>query len=632
MIEPLPEVLIRAEHLLTSGRREAAAALLRPALAQVHPDVVPAAAVGAAVLYAHTLAGAGHPAAAVDWAGWAHVRSRHRHGQDHLTTVRALRVHASALLTTGRARLSAAGYRGLITTLTTPVGPGHQHTLAARADLAVALHRAEVCATAHAELTDAWHTRRAHTDNTDDTDELAVRMLTRLAGMYRDCANPYRATGCYRRALHRAHHSLRQQVHEAPPASRRAPPTRASAPTTRMPGRHRRTRPRPTDRALHPGTDPMPYPRKYPQNLIDAAVARVQQQRAAGDHRAVTAVAQELNLQRRLVQKWVIDSRPATTTSPAVQQGPADQRADDTDPREVVLPPGLLWCRLCDQPMTAILGCDEDLVYDCPPGSFRPALPAARVVDAIGRAVLRHAPRIVPTALAHPHSPQMAAACAGRVISRVTAGRAPTDLRITWRPVITSLVPFTDYVELARTLAGSNPAHARELLHAALAAVDPATAPADPLHADAAGTLAEVLIRLGHPSAAIRWATYAHHAHTHLRGPAAATTLTALHTLATAHRLVGHHQRAYHHYRHLAEQLATTAGPEAHHTLAAQASLAVVLHQLGHCAHARTLLADTITAHRRAHPGHPATDQMTGHLARMWQHCAEQRHQHPDAG
>ncbi|GIJ80377.1 hypothetical protein SAMN05443287_10528 [Micromonospora phaseoli] len=376
----------------------------------------------------------------------------------------------------------------------------------------------------------------------------------------------------------------------------------------------------------------MPHPRKYPQDLIDAAVSRVHQQRAAGDHRAVTAVAQELNLQRRLVQTWVTGARQAAEASTAAREGPALQRADDADPWEVVLPPGLLWCRLCAQSMTAVMDCDENLVYDCPPGCCRSRLPAVLVVDAIGRAVLRHAPRIVPTTLAHPHSPLTAAACAGRVISRVTAGHTCTDLRITWRPVVTGLVPVNEYVELARSLAASNPAHARELLHAALAAVDPTTAPADPLYADAACILGEVLIRLGHPSAAIRWATYAHHAGTHLHGPAAGTTLTALHTLATAHRLVGHHQRAYHLYRHLAEQLATTAGPEAHRTLAAQASLAVVLHQLGHCARARTLLADTITAHRHAHPGHPASDRMVGHLARMWQHCAEQRHHHPDAG
>ncbi|MEU4595300.1 MULTISPECIES: tetratricopeptide repeat protein [Micromonospora] len=369
----------------------------------------------------------------------------------------------------------------------------------------------------------------------------------------------------------------------------------------------------------------MPFPRKYPQELIDSAVTRVQQQRAAGSHRAVTAVAQELNLHRRLVQQWVTNARPATTTTIATA---TDERADNDDPHALSLPPGLLWCGICRRPMTAVLTLDAKVAYDCPPDCHRPALPAARIVDMIGRAVLRNAPHIVPAAVAHPHNTETAAACAGRIISRVTAGRHPADLRITWRPVVASTAPLTEHLDLARALTATNPAHARELLHAVLSAVDPTTAPADPVHADAAHLHAEVLIRLGHPTAAIRWATYAHQAHTHLHGPTAAATLAGLHTLATAHRLASHHQRAYHLYRHLAEQLATTAGPDAHPTLATQASLAVVLHDLGHCTRARDLLADTITAHRRAHPGHPATARMISHLGRIWQDCAARQHVH----
>ncbi|MEV0005626.1 hypothetical protein AB0H28_25535 [Micromonospora sp. NPDC050980] len=369
----------------------------------------------------------------------------------------------------------------------------------------------------------------------------------------------------------------------------------------------------------------MPFPRKYPQELIDAAVTRVHQQRAAGSHRAVTAVAQELNLHRRLVQQWVTNSRPTTTTT--IDTATEERVASDA-PDAPALPLGLLWCRICRRPMTAVLTAGEEVAYECPPDCPRPALPAARIVEVIGRAVLRHAPHIVPATVAHPHSPQTAAACAGRIISRVTAGCHPADLRITWRPVVSSTAPLTEHLDLARALATKNPAHARELLHAALCAVDLTTAPADLAHADAAHLHAEVLIRLGHPTAAIRWAAYAHQAHTHLQGPTAAVTLAVLHTLAAAHRLAGHHQRAYHLYRHLAEQLAATAGPHAHPTLATQASLAVVLHDLGHCTPARTLLADTITAHRRAHPGHPATARMISHLERMWQDCAARNHVH----
>ncbi|MEU4595299.1 MULTISPECIES: hypothetical protein [Micromonospora] len=212
---PLQEVIVRAEDLAAARDLGAVAALLRPALAQVRPGAVPAAAVDAAVLYAHALTGTGHAAAASDWAGWAHTRSRHHHGPEHPTTVRALGVLAAALLACGRPRPAAACYRDLTAVLTSVGGAHDVRTLAARADLAAALHRAGFCATAHGELTDAWRTRHGHVG---DADDLTIRMLTRLAGMYRDCAEPHLATDHYRQALHlaRSHPDpLRQQVQHA---------------------------------------------------------------------------------------------------------------------------------------------------------------------------------------------------------------------------------------------------------------------------------------------------------------------------------------------------------------------------------------------------------------------------------
>ncbi|MEV0003454.1 tetratricopeptide repeat protein [Micromonospora sp. NPDC050980] len=329
----------------------------------------------------------------------------------------------------------------------------------------------------------------------------------------------------------------------------------------------------------------MPTSHKHPHNLTTIPAQPTSQHHAASSHRVSTAAL-------------------------------LDQRTEGDDDVPLSLPPGLLWCRLCHHRMAAFLTATAAVEYDCPPGCSRPPLPAARIVDTIGRAVLQHTPRILPAATA-PYSREAAATYAGRVISRLTVGRHPADLHITWRTAVTDIPRPAEHLARARTLAAANPAHARELLAAVLAAVDPATARADPERAAAAHLQADVLIRLGHPTPAIRWATYAHHAHTHLHGPAAASTLAALHTLAAAHRCAGNPQQAYHLYRHLAEQLATTTGPDAHPTLAAQASLAVVLHQLGHHARARDLLADTIAVHRVAHPGHPATARMISHLATM---------------
>ncbi|OKI71672.1 hypothetical protein [Micromonospora sp. CB01531] len=186
-------------------------------------------------------------------------------------------------------------------------------------------------------------------------------------------------------------------------------------------------------------------------------------------------------------------------------------------------------------------------------------------------------------------------------------------------------------VATARHLAPNDPLRARQLLHDSLTGVDPATAPAHPLHAEAAILLAELQLRLGHPADALTWATYAQHSTAHLHGPTHRRTLHALHLHAAAHRRAGHHQRAYHLYRKLADQLTRVEGPHARRTLAAHATTALVLHALGHCQAARALLADTITTHQREHPGHSATARMTQHLSRMWHDCATKGHHHQDA-
>ncbi|MHA4946096.1 hypothetical protein ACX27O_02155 [Micromonospora sp. SD19] len=372
----------------------------------------------------------------------------------------------------------------------------------------------------------------------------------------------------------------------------------------------------------------MAYPRKYSDDFIKAAVQRVAAARDNGHRGPISAVARELNLDRRLVQDWVSRTRTTSAAAPA----PPPEAEPVVDPSPVLLPADLLLCRTCKQPMTSNPDGDR-LVYQCP-GNCRPrGLDAAVVADTVGRAVLRHTPAIV-TATGHPKSANLAAAHASRVLARVTAGLTATDLRFTWRvalaPAGHAAPALAERLCSARTLAATDPVRAREVLRDALTDVDPATADANPALADAAHLQAELLLRLGNSAAAIRWASYAHHSHAHLHGPSARPVLTALHTLATAHRQAGHYQRAYHAYRHLADQLITIAGPDAHPTLATQATLALVLRDLGHCGAARRLLADTITAHRRAHPHHPATARMLQHLHDMWQHCADRGHNHPD--
>ncbi|MET7950015.1 hypothetical protein [Micromonospora sp. NPDC005324] len=375
----------------------------------------------------------------------------------------------------------------------------------------------------------------------------------------------------------------------------------------------------------------MAYPRKYSHDFIDATIQQVTALRDSGHRGPITAVARELNLDRRLVQQWISKTRTASAIPPAPPAPPPPPPQPAGDPPPVLLAAELLHCRTCEQLMTSTPAGNR-LVYQCPDNCRRHGLDAALVADTIGRAILRHTPAIV-TAPGQPKSTNLAAVHAGRVLARITVGSTATDLRFTWRaaPAPTPGQPgpaLAERLRSARSLAATDPQRARETLREALATADPTTA--DPTHADAAQLYAELLTRLGNPAAAIRWAGSAHHSRANLHGPSAWSTLAAVHTLATAHRQAGHNQRAYHAYRHLADQLITTVGPDAHPTLAIKATLALVLRDLGHCGAARRLLADTITTHLRAHPHHPATARMLQHLHEMWQQCEDRGHTHPD--
>ncbi|MFJ6199617.1 hypothetical protein [Micromonospora sp. NPDC092111] len=353
----------------------------------------------------------------------------------------------------------------------------------------------------------------------------------------------------------------------------------------------------------------MAFARKYPPDVITTAVRQVEAARAAGQRGPVSAVARDLHIDRRLLQDWV--SRARAEAAPAAAC-PTPPRSSNTSDDAVLLPDGLLYCRICQQLMTAAFTC-AGLVYDCPPPCRRTPLDAVAVAHTVGQVVLRHAAHLVP-ALTHPKGTGIAAAHAHRVLTRINAGTHPTDLRITWHPTAGHPRPaLVKQLRLARQLATTDPYRAHTIVRDMLIGIDPTTTASDTIHAEAAHYLAHLI----HGDAAIRWAEYAHRSLTHLHGPTAPLTLAATHTLATAHRKAGHHQRAYRLYHQLADQLAATAGPDAHQTLAVRATTALVLGDLGHRDAARTLLADTISHHRRAHPGHPATARMAEHLDRM---------------
>ncbi|GAB3188990.1 hypothetical protein FHX75_111398 [Micromonospora palomenae] len=267
----------------------------------------------------------------------------------------------------------------------------------------------------------------------------------------------------------------------------------------------------------------MPLPRVHTPEFIASVVDRVQQHQARHPHGAVTAVAQDLGLNRRLVSAWVNTARlPPATSAPAPV---ASTLPGDT---VVFLPPGLLYCARCTAPMNpqqdvGVLG------YQCVPGCRAGPLPAGPLVHQVGRAVLAAAPHLI-TQTTGAKAPEIGARHADRVLTRVTVGHAAHDLGFIWRstPVHRPPGSLPNAVHAARTLADADLYRAREVLRHALTAVNPATAGAHPARADTAALLAEVLIRLGHPAVVVALAGYAHRSYTHLHGPTDPSNYVAL--------------------------------------------------------------------------------------------------------
>ncbi len=370
----------------------------------------------------------------------------------------------------------------------------------------------------------------------------------------------------------------------------------------------------------------MAFPRRYPPDLVDAVVQRVTDARTIKAYGAVTTVARQLELDPRIVQKWV-------TRATAPQAHKTDRGADDTRAWDIYLVPGLLHCKYCHQPVARVEPADTAPAYLCGNDCWPKPLDAVVIAAHVGRAILRHAPRIVPSSAGTPTPPHVAAMHAHCVLTRVTVGTTARDMTLTWRAVPLASPDRWDTeraqrVTAARDLTLSDPLRARHLLHDSLTGIDPVSAPPHPVHAEAATLLAVQHLRLGELDAATAWAGYAHHSADHLYGPTDRRSLHALHLFAAAHRSAGHHQRAYHLYRQLGEHSASSDGPRGHRTLAVHATTALVLHDLGHCQAARNLLADTIATQRREHPGQPTTARMTYHLARIRQDCATRGHRH----
>ncbi len=180
--------LDRARQLVARLEFPAAQQMLRDALSQASQDPAQAGVEDAetAVLYAGVLLQLTEPHTARSWAGYAHGAMRRLHGERDRRTLHALGVLAVAEHRSGAHDRATRYYQQLITALTATDGPDGDRTLAARADATFVDHARGLCAHARQQLAEIIS---AHAAKHGPAHPVGIRMIVRLAGMWRDCGD-----------------------------------------------------------------------------------------------------------------------------------------------------------------------------------------------------------------------------------------------------------------------------------------------------------------------------------------------------------------------------------------------------------------------------------------------------------
>jgi hypothetical protein len=181
-----------ADELIAAGDLPRALSVLRTALAGVAPDTAAADPdlAAACLRYAGVLACLGETHSAAPYAAYAYGALRVLPGQDGTAALRAGVVYAFVLRATGALAAATVLYQDLSAAVRLRFGPYARAALAARADLAVALHLAGECVAARQAMHGAYFT---HRDAYGPGDEPGIRMLARLGAMTRDCGDFERA-------------------------------------------------------------------------------------------------------------------------------------------------------------------------------------------------------------------------------------------------------------------------------------------------------------------------------------------------------------------------------------------------------------------------------------------------------
>ena len=143
------------------------------------PDVADAAR-----LYAGILISLGESYSALLYSTYAHRATQRLDKPTALRALQADLIHAFVLRATARLDESVALYRDVVARLSDRFGPAGRPALAARADMAVALHAAGLCQEAGKAL---HRTYVSHREAFGAADGQGIRMLSRLGVMARDC-------------------------------------------------------------------------------------------------------------------------------------------------------------------------------------------------------------------------------------------------------------------------------------------------------------------------------------------------------------------------------------------------------------------------------------------------------------
>ncbi len=205
-------VLNRARAHVDAGELAQAQDLLSQLLATLPTDPRKArpAEAEAAALQTGVLLSLGDAHAARGWAAYGHATFRRLYGEHDRRTLHTLGLLAAVLTRVGAHGRAAQRYQHLIEIFTQLDGPRSERALAARADLATVEHARGQCAPARLHLATVIEEHQAAFGVAHP---VGVRMLARLAAMWRDCGDLAEAQGLLAQARANAA-GLGREVHE----------------------------------------------------------------------------------------------------------------------------------------------------------------------------------------------------------------------------------------------------------------------------------------------------------------------------------------------------------------------------------------------------------------------------------